>query len=154
MRIAKTSSVLEPLRKAKYRIEDLIQDTENTAVVYFPVKQENFDRSIYDVSMWEQLENVAAMQYYWADNAVSATIQFSSEEAKDIAVALELYGPRLKSISFLAKDQDAYPQAPWQPIEAAEYYAYVSGLEEIDYSNVKHELNEKYCDGDRCEITG
>jgi ribonucleoside-triphosphate reductase (thioredoxin) len=115
IRIDKTSPLIDPIRRAGYRIEESVYG-DNTWVVYFPVHQENFERSKDDVSVWEQMENVAQMQYYWADNQVSATITFTPEEANDIPKILELYEPRLKSISFLPLTDHNYAQAPYQTI--------------------------------------
>ncbi|MBI2435147.1 MAG: hypothetical protein HYV26_20000, partial [Candidatus Hydrogenedentes bacterium] len=100
IRIDKTSPLIEPIRKAGYRIEESVYG-DNTWVVYFPVHEKYFSRSKNQVSVWEQMENVAQTQYYWADNQVSATITFKPEEARDIPYILELFETRLKSISFL-----------------------------------------------------
>src|SRR5690606_22432341 len=108
IRIDKTSALVEPLKKAGYRIEESVYG-DNTWVVYFPVHEENFSRSKTQVSVWEQMENVAQMSYYWADNQVSATVTFRPEEAVDIPYALELYESRVKSISFLPLTDHSYP---------------------------------------------
>lgn len=152
MRIDKTSKLVEPLRKAGYHIEESVYG-DNTWVVYFPVKTENFERSKNDVSVWEQVENVAQMQYYWADNQVSATITFKKEEARDIPRILELYETRLKSISFLPMKDHQYAQAPYQEISKEMYEHAVSRLMPLDFSNMyTDEAQDLYCDGDKCEI--
>ncbi|MFO7973787.1 MAG: fused protease/ribonucleoside-triphosphate reductase [Candidatus Hydrogenedentota bacterium] len=152
MRIDKTSKLVEPLRKAGYHIEESVYG-DNTWVVYFPVRTENFDRSKNDVSVWEQVENVAQMQYYWADNQVSATITFKSEEARDIPRILELYETRLKSISFLPMVEHSYAQAPYQEISKEMYEHAVARQAPLDFSHMyTDEAQDLYCDSDKCEI--
>jgi len=103
------------------------------------------------VSVWEQVENVAQIQYYWADNQVSATITFKPEEALDIPYILELYETRLKSISFLPLVDHNYPQAPYQAISKEAFELAVSKLSVPDFSTMNtDETQDLYCDGDKC----
>jgi ribonucleoside-triphosphate reductase (thioredoxin) len=151
IRVAKISPLVKSMRKAGYRIEDDVVDP-SSMVVYFPIKEQFFERSKTQVSMWEQLENAAALQHYWADNQVSVTVTFSKEEAGDIKNALELYEGRLKSVSFLPLDDHGYKQAPYQTIDAAEYERAAKKIRPVDYSNAQHENEDKFCDGDKCTI--
>jgi len=152
IRIDKTSPLIEPLKKAGYRIEESVYG-DNTWVVYFPVREEFFDRAKTDVSIWEQVENVAQMQYYWADNQVSATITFKPEEAKDIPYILELYETRLKSISFLPITDHSYAQAPYQTITAEMFNQAVAKLQPLDFEALNtDEAQDLFCDGDKCEV--
>jgi len=151
IRIDKTSPLIEPIRRAGYRIEESVYG-DNTWVVYFPVHEKHFDRAKNEVSVWEQVENVAQMQYYWADNQVSATITFRPEEAKDIPFILELYETRLKSISFLPLTDHNYPQAPYQEITKEAFELAVSKLKPLDFSNIMtDEAQDLFCDSEKCE---
>jgi len=152
IRIDKTSPLVRPIREAGYRIEESVYG-DNTLVVYFPVEQKMFDRSKTDVSVWEQMENIAQMQYYWADNQVSATVTFRPEEAKDIPRILELYETRLKSISFLPLQDHNYPQAPYQEITGEAYFQAVSKLKALDFRSLNtNEAEDIFCDSVKCEI--
>jgi len=152
IRIDKTSPLIEPIKNAGYRIEESVYG-DNTWIVYFPVHEEFFSRSKTDVSVWEQMENVAQMQYYWADNQVSATITFKPEEAKDIPYILELFETRLKSISFLPLTDHSYPQAPYQETTKEAFDQAVKKLSVLDFSSLNtDEAHDLYCDGDKCEI--
>jgi adenosylcobalamin-dependent ribonucleoside-triphosphate reductase len=152
IRIDRTSPLIEPIRKAGYRIEDSVYG-DNTLVVYFPVKEKHFSRSKTDVSVWEQVENVAQMQYYWADNQVSATITFVEDEAKDIPYILELNETRLKSISFLPLTDHDYPQAPYQAITKEAFDLAMSKLKPLDFEMLNtDEAQDMFCDGDKCEV--
>lgn len=152
IRIDRTSPLVEPIRRAGYRIEESVYG-DNTFVVYFPVEQRNYKRSKVGVSIWEQVENIAQMQYYWADNQVSATVTFKADEAGDIPHILELYETRLKSISFLPLTDHNYPQAPYQEITREAFDLAVSKLKPLDFSTLNtKEAQDIFCDGDKCEI--
>ena len=152
IRIDKTSPLIEPIRKAGYRIEESVYG-DNTWIVYFPVKQKHFHRSKTDVSVWEQVENLAQMQYYWADNQVSATITFTTDEAKDIPFILELYESRLKSVSFLPLTDHEYAQAPYQAITEEAFDLASSKLSPLNFESINtDEAQDMYCDGDKCEL--
>jgi len=151
IRIDKTSPLVDPIRRAGYRIEESVYG-DNTWVVYFPVKTEIFERPKREVSIWEQVENVAQMQHYWADNQVSATVTFKPEEADDIPRLLELYEPRLKSISFLPLQDHNYAQAPYQEITEEMYVHAASKLRPLDFRNLNtDEAQDIYCDAEKCE---
>lgn len=152
IRFASDSAHLRQLRDAGYRCVDLAPNEPNTTAVYFAVKEENFDRSEGDVSMWEQLELAAKMQHYWADNQVSITVKFNPDsEGRDIEHALELYADRLKAVSFLPKKSHGYAHAPYQAIDKAEYERYVLSLRPVELSSA-HEVTEQFCDGDKCTL--
>jgi ribonucleoside-triphosphate reductase (thioredoxin) len=151
MRIANQSTLLKPLLEAGYRVEPAITEP-NTQVVYFPVKAKHFDKGKSDVTMWEQLENAAAMQYYWADNQVSITVTFKPEEARDIQSALELYETRLKSVSFLPELDHGYKQAPYIAIGKAEYDTAAARLSQLALLDDTHEVVDAFCDSDKCTL--
>ena len=161
IRVDKTSELLNILEKCNCRIEDSLYG-DNTKVVYFPVKEKYMERFKEDVSIWEQVENVALMQHYWADNQVSVTITFKKEEASQIPFILDTFRDRLKSISFLPLTDHKYPQAPYQEISEEEYEEYVSkitpiekyveeNLESFNGNGTKfHDTDDMYCDSDKC----
>ena len=152
IRLDKTSPLIDSIRRSGYRVEESVYG-DNTWVVYFPVKQEHFDRSKDSVSIWEQVENVAQMQYYWADNQVSVTVTFTEDEADQIPHILELYETRLKSLSFLPLTEHNYAQAPYQQITEDAYNKAVAQLKPLDLSSLRtDESQDMYCDSDRCVV--
>lgn len=151
IRVAKTNPLLNNLRASGYRIENDVVDP-SAAVVYFPVHERNFVRAKDQVSMWEQLELVAQMQHYWADNQVSATVTFRPDEAGQIGQALALYAPRLKSISFLPLEDHGYEQAPYITITRDEYEAASADLSPLRIVIDRHDSLDMFCDGEHCEI--
>jgi len=153
MRFDKKSPIVKALKKAGHVVEDDVVDA-SSSVVYFPVEEKDFARARKDLSIWEQAELVAQMQYWWSDNAVSATLTFSPEEAKDIPRILSLYETRLKSISFLPLRDHQYKQAPYQEISEAEYKKAIKKIKPFDFNDIGIEKYSKhaYCNSDRCEI--
>ena len=151
IRFQETSSLLPKLYDAGYKIEK-DKYSQSTVVVYFPVEEQYFDRAAHEVSMWEQLENAAQMQEYWADNQVSVTITFKEHEANQIKYALELYETRLKGVSFLPYEDHKYEQAPYIPISKEEYTDALSKVKKLKLNMDTHEVTEKFCDSDVCII--
>lgn len=153
IRFSKNSELIPFIKKAGYHIEEDAYAGETTLVVSIPVKEKYFIKSKQDVSMWEQLENTAKYQFYWADNAVSNTISVKPQEYSSIVPALELYEDKLKSVSFLPLNEHGYKQAPYEAITEEEYEAMIKDLSEIDFSQVNAEAEGvKYCDGESCEV--
>lgn len=152
IRFGSDSGMLPPLRAAGYRCVEIDPVKEpNTTAVYFPIKEEGFDRGEQDVSMWEQLEIAAALQAHWADNQVSVTVKFDRKtEGPQIAAALEFYETRLKGVAFLPHGDHGYEHAPYQEIDKATYEDAVASLRTLDLSESKTETEDKFCDGDRC----
>lgn len=153
IRVANTSPLVAAAKAAGYVVEpDSYAD--DTSVVSFPVKEDHFSKGKRDASIWEQFANAADLQKYWADNQVSITVSFQNGEHKDIKTCLEVYETRLKSVSLLPlNDSDhGYVQAPYIEITEEEYTKLSKGLRPIDFSASVHEVDEKFCDGDACEV--
>ena len=152
VRVAANSVFIPKLRKAGYRIEESVND-KKTMVVYFPVKEKNFTKSKFDISLWEQLTLVKELQYYWSDNAVSCTVTFKPEEAKDLQSAIEYFSPYVKTLSFLPLEDHNYAQAPYQAITEEEYKKYSKQVKKLNLKNEKEKaLGEKYCNNDSCAV--
>jgi hypothetical protein len=152
IRFAIDSPMLNALRESGYHVEPDIVNPDNTMVVSFPVKEKNFGRSKDQVSMWEQLENAAQYQSYWADNAVSVTITFNKDEAKDIPKALELYESRLKAVSFLPVSDHGYEQAPYETITQEKYEEMAKNITNFISNESGNASGSSYCDSDKCII--
>lgn len=152
VRFQKGSLLLDQLKQSGYKIEK-DKYSPNTFVVSFPIEEKYFDRSVQEVSMWEQLEIAAQIQQYWADNQVSITVSFDKEtEGPQIKHALELYETRLKGVSFLPKKDHGFVQAPYIPITKEEYEKEKAKIKKLKLTGDTHENEEKYCDGETCSV--
>jgi hypothetical protein len=152
IRVATHSPYVAAAIAAGYRVEkDAYAD--NTSVISFPVKVDNFSQGKRDVSIWEQVALASDLQRYWADNQVSVTVTFSAEEASQIPAVLEAFEDRIKSVSFLPLGEDhGYVQAPYIEITEEQYLSMIKGVTPLDLSGSVRELEEKFCDGEACVL--
>ena len=115
---------LEVFKVANLPIEKAAKEP-NTVVVQFPVKNPLADHpnflSAGDVPLEVQFANQYLFAYYWADNAVSATLTFKPEETHKIETLLTAYANKIKSTSLLPYSGHGFVQPPWQPITEDEY---------------------------------
>jgi len=132
----------------------IAKDKGCTLVVYFPVKEKNFTKSKFDVTLWEQLAIVREMQYYWSDNAVSCTITVQKHEADQIANAINFYAPYVKTLSFLPLTNHQYKQAPYTECSEKDYETYSSKIGGLYFDDVVETkiVGSKFCTTDKCEI--
>ena len=123
-----------------------------TIVAYFPVKEENFTKSKFDASLWEQLAIVREMQHYWSDNAVSCTVTVQEHECKHLRSAIEFYAPYVKTLSFLPLTNHKYSQAPYTECTKEEYDKYSKSLGSLQLSNLGEVSiqGSKFCTNDSC----
>ena len=152
IRIANTSPLIKVCKEAGYIVEE-DQYSPDTSVVSFPVKEKHFVKGKKDVTIWEQFINAVDMQRWWADNQVSITVSFKQEEKKDIQRCLEIFQSQLKSISLLPVSDHGYVQAPYIEITEEEYQRLKANLTPLNLDVSRHEAEDKFCDGEACEIT-
>lgn len=155
IRLSIFSDLIEPIKKAGFKVESAVGQEDSTVVVEFPISLGKNMRTIKNVSMWEQLSLGAFMQKYWSDNQVSQTVTFNPEtEGNDIGHALELYQYQLKGVSFLPTlEHGAYPQMPYEAITEKEYEKMIEKILPIDFSAIIEDaVDEKFCSNDSCVI--
>jgi len=153
IRVANTSPLVEAARQAGYDV-DPDDYADDTSVVAFPVKEKHFVKGKSEATIWEQFVNASDMQRHWSNNAVSVTVTFNPEEKRDIQPCLEAFEDRLKGVSMLplADGDHGYKHAPYVAITEAEYDKMVARVSPIDMSTSKHEVDDKFCSGDKCEL--
>lgn len=109
------------------------------------------------VSSWEQFSILSTLQRDWADNSVSATINFDRDtEANQLNHQLSQFIPVIKSVSILPhSDKGEYNQMPYEGITEEEYKKRVSRITPIDWKSLKDDSaiqEEKFCTNDSCSI--
>lgn len=138
-----------PLEYSKYGSEE---QRMKTLVAEFPIHSPYFDRGKKNVSLWEQIKNVADYQRWWSDNNVSVTVTFQESEVEDIPRVLESFQDSLKAVSFLPYEND-YEQAPYEEITKEEYELRVAKISQPDYKRfLEVPAGEKFCDGGACLV--
>jgi len=156
MRLSKHSELLEPLKKANYKLEPAFGSEDSTMVVEVPVDVGEGIRTAAELSIWEQFSLAAFLQRHWADNQVSCTATFNPEtEADQLPHVLNYFQYRLKGISLLPRhDYGAYKQMPYEAIDEKTYNKMVSKLGRLSFGVIKHEEAEvdKFCNNDSCEV--
>jgi len=156
VRLSKYSELIEPLKKANYKLEPAFGSEDTTMVVEVPVDVGEGIRTAAELSIWEQFSLAAFLQRHWADNQVSCTVTFNPEtEADQIAPALNYYQYQLKGISLLPRhDYGAYKQMPYESIDEDTYNVEVKKLGKLSFGVIKNEEAEvdKFCNNDSCEI--
>jgi adenosylcobalamin-dependent ribonucleoside-triphosphate reductase len=156
MRLSKHSELLEPLKKANYKLEPAFGSEDTTMVVEVPVDVGEGIRTAAELSVWEQFSLAAFLQRHWADNQVSCTATFDPEtEADQLPHVLNYFQYRLKGISLLPRHElGAYKQMPYESIDEKTYNKMISKLGKLSFGVIKHEEAEvdKFCNNDSCEI--
>jgi ribonucleoside-triphosphate reductase (thioredoxin) len=154
VRLAKTSELIKPLKKAGYRVEPAVDAPNDTVVVEVPIDAGSGIRTAKEISMWEQLYIAAFMQKYWADNQVSCTVTFDPQtEGHQLEAALNFAQYNLKGISFLPRvKKGAYPQMPYEEIDEPTYSTRVAELSTLKLNGAGGETPapERGCDSDVC----
>jgi adenosylcobalamin-dependent ribonucleoside-triphosphate reductase len=158
IRISINSELIEPLKKAGYKIEPAFGSEDSTLVVEIPVDVGEGIRTASELTIWEQFSIAAFLQRHWADNQVSCTVTFDPEkEGEQIPHVLNYYQYHLKGISLLPRhDYGAYPQMPYEAIDEKEYNKQIKKLGKLTFGVIKNEEAEvdKFCNNESCEIPG
>ena len=151
VRLRDTHDLVDVCREAGYLVEKDVY-APNTVVVEFPVHAQNVTRSKDQVSAWEKVKLAADMQYYWADNQVSCTVEFDPDtEGAQIPQMLSMFEDKLKGISFLPMRDHGYAQAPYETITREEYERRAAALKPINAA-FEHDQEDKFCSGVACEV--
>jgi ribonucleoside-triphosphate reductase len=160
IRISRLSDLVEPLRKAGYKVEPAVGNEEASCVVDFPIDFGEGLRSLDEISMWEQLSLAALLQRHWSDNQVSCTITFDPErEGPSLIHALQYFQYQLKGISFLPRiSYGAYPQMPYEAIDKETYLSMKKRVDptflttQLSGITLEHPVAPAFCDTEVCEM--
>jgi len=156
--LANEHPLVESLAASGYHVEPSVTDP-SSVVVAFPVDAGEGVVSERDVTPEQQLQLAADTARVGIDNAISITVKFDKEKhtPKDIEGWLEWSESRLKGVSFLPLGgESGYEQKPYESITEATFHEMSSRITRltIDTAQDLHEMEDKYCDGEACEIPG
>jgi ribonucleoside-triphosphate reductase (thioredoxin) len=117
---------------------------DKTMIVSFPCYAGENVIVAKDMTAVQQLELVKKLQTVWADNAVSVTIYFKSEELNDIKTWLkENYKDSIKSVSFVLHKEHGFAQAPYEEITKEKYEELCSQLKPFNTKEVTLDSNKE-----------
>ena len=125
---AANDKLVDVIREHGYNIEPKINidgsRNYDQLVVDFPCKVPATARVASNYSAIQQLEDQLFLQTYWADNSVSMTCTYRSEELSAIRQWLsDNYSSSVKCASFLLHSDHGFQQAPYEEITEQQYYA-------------------------------
>lgn len=151
-RIAKNDPMAMAMIEAGVPFDDCIYDkTGHTYVFSFPTKAAHTRMTSKTETITDQFERQAQVQEWWADNAVSATLNFAEEEKGQLASLLKEYVPRLKSTSCLPKAH-GYEQAPYEEISEEVYNRMMSNIDHQHQLVNGGEIEVDECAGGVCPV--
>lgn len=152
VRIAANDSLIPLLRDANVPLERLKRFDgtfdPNTLVASFPQKSPKGCPTAQDFDTWQQLDTLIMAQKYWADQAVSVTVYYQREEIPKIKEWLDNNLSKIKTISFLARDDHGFDQAPLEAIDRSDYDKLVAKIDRVDTSSIR---DSTLLDGLECE---
>lgn len=154
IRINKIQPICEVLIRAGIKHYDDPDNADSTYIFEFVSRTYN-SRSAEEVSIFEQLGNVAALSNSYVDQMVSVTVYFSKErEGECIETSLGIFMPFIKNLSYLPHTPaGVYKNPPYEGITEEEYERRKDEGKFIDWSSFSSEHEEnKYCDGDKCML--
>jgi ribonucleotide reductase alpha subunit len=151
IRVANTSPLVLAAVRAGHQVEP---DTyaDDTSVISFPVRERLFVKGKSEVTIWEQFLNTADMQRHWSDNAVSVTVNFKSDEVRDIKLCLEAFEDRLKGVSLWPDKDHGYKQPPYEAITKSTHEQMAARISPMCFEESLHEVDDKFCSGDKCQL--
>jgi len=120
-RIAKNDPMAEAMVDAKVPFEeDTYDKTGRTWVFEFPMAAPHARVMGQTEDIRTQFERQDAIQTWWADNAVSATLNYNLAESEVLATCLGEFVPRLKSTTCLPRSH-GYAQPPYESTSEEDY---------------------------------
>lgn len=145
------SPLVKQLADAGYRVEK-DRTTPRTMVVYFPCETKPGVLTAEELGLWEQAQIFTALQRYWSDNMVSATLTFQPHEANTLARLLKCYEGQWKCVSFLPLSNHGFLQAPYIPCTKEQYEEANAKVGPVGELTVEHDTDDKWCSGGVCEL--
>jgi ribonucleoside-diphosphate reductase alpha chain len=152
-RIAKNDPMAGAMMEAGVPFEeDQYDKSGHTWVFSFPTKAPHMRVTKQSETLREQFQRQAAIQEWWADNAVSATLNFNPDtEREELAACLREYVPQFKSTSCLATSH-GYVQAPYEEIDETSYNQMMVGIVHDHPLARGGDIEVEECSGGSCPI--
>lgn len=127
--------------------EDDVMKPEKTWVFSFPIKSPSHAKVASDMTALEQLNHYLIWYRHWAEHTVSITVYVREHEWMDVGAWVYNHFDEVGGISFLPYSEHSYQQAPYQPITADEYDAWMQKTPTINWSEFVTEEHEDKTEG-------
>ena len=140
--------------------EDIIGKEDSTALFAFPIKAPEGSMVRKDVSALDQLRLWEVYATHWCEHKPSCTVYYTDDEILEVGAWVYKNFDLVSGISFMPRDDHAYPQAPYQEISEEEYNEAVAAMPEIDWDKLKEYetgdnttvAHELACSAGGCEL--
>jgi ribonucleoside-triphosphate reductase len=130
MRMASTDVLVNYCRSKGFYVEPLRNfdgsEDHRTVVVEFPCAFPEGTILAENMTAIEQMDLVRRLQKVWADNSISVTVYYKSDELDGIRDYLAKYWHEMKSVSFLLHSEHGFDQAPMGELTKDEYETVLS----------------------------
>lgn len=101
----------------------------------------------------QQLETLLLAQKHWSDQAVSTTVYYDRKNISQIKEWLENNIKNIKSISFMARNDHGFVQAPKEAITQEQFEKLSKNIKPIDIGCIEEgELESQECVGGVCPV--
>ncbi len=142
IRFSANDPLVQLCRDNGYHVEPQIQldgsNNPDVMVVSFPIAMSKTAVLEKDLTVIQKLEIQKFVQTYWADNSISVTHYYRSEELNHIKKWLaENYDNSIKTVSFLLAVGHGFKQLPMENISEADYNIMISKIKPITSINDK-----------------
>ena len=158
VRMSSSDPLVQICRDLGYKTEYLLNfdgsKNHDTIVVYFPCETPEGAILASEMGVVDQLEMVKELQEKWSDNAVSVTAYYSPEELEDLKAWLkENYKDKIKSVSFLLRQEHGFKQAPYQEVDKKAYLEAKAKVKPLSKINITGDALEGLeCEGGVCPV--
>jgi hypothetical protein len=135
-------------------------DNANTYVFDFPIKSPNNSIFNDDVTALDQLEYWKMLKLCWCEHNPSCTIFVNDDEWLEVGAWVYKNWKVIGGLSFLPKDKNIYPLAPYEKITEDKYNELMDSFPEIDFNDLNkfedddnsNGAKEFACSGGSCEL--
>lgn len=158
VRMSSSDGLVKLCREAKYKVEYAVNfdgtEDRSTVVVEFPCTAGASTILAKDMTAIQQLELVKKLQTEWADNSVSVTVYYKSDELPEIKNWLHNnYESSMKTVSFLLHSEHGFAQAPYEEITEEQYSVMVKRVVPIKNIQINGEdIQTDECASGACPI--
>jgi ribonucleoside-triphosphate reductase len=159
VQFAANDANLPAIRAAGHKIEPLknldgTYDPRTVVVDFYVAAPEGAPTVETGWDTWKQLEVLKMAQKYWADQAVSVTVYYKTEEIPQLKQWLAENLDEIKTISFLKYSGHGFAQAPKEPISKEQYEKLSAKIKPLDESLISDEgsISSLECEGGVCPV--
>lgn len=121
-----------------FPVEDDMMNPDSTFVFSFPIKAPDHAVVQSELGAIEHLETWLDFQQTWTDHKPSVTIYVGDDEWDEVADWVYENFEYMTGVAFFPKDDNTYPQAPYQSIDKAKYESLANRMPDVDWEMLQY----------------